>query len=396
MRLRLKVAAAGGGEWLEIEAASAEDAVRQVSRQGLRVLSVAGDAKASAPTTRLGQSRRFDLLLFTQELMALLDAGLNVVEAIETLQRKETVPTTSALLEAILVDLKEGQRLSDAFAAHPAIFPTVFVAGVLAAERNGTLAQALMRFSAYQLQMELIRKKVISASLYPAILLVVGLLVTLFLLGYVVPKFSAVLDSAGREPAFASRMMLMAGRFLHDWPGLIIGLAASLVGGIAAVVMNLRLRAAALARLARLPILAGIGRLFALARFYRTVSLLLESGIPLHKALEMARGLLSPELAVPLDRSIVSLRAGLPLSEALQGTPLLTPIAESLIRVGERSGKLAEMLERTARFLDEDLTRGIDTFARLFEPLLMAAIGVIIGVVVVLMYMPIFDLVGSL
>jgi len=394
MRLRLKVAGAGGGEWLEVEAANADDARRQVARQGLRVLAV--DAGTAAPAaSRPGRRGRFDLLLFTQELMALLDAGLNVVEAIETLRRKETAVAASELLEALLADLREGKRLSDAFAQHPVVFPSVFVASVLAAERNGTLAQALGRFSAYQLQMEKIRKKVVSASLYPAILLVVGLLVTLFLLGYVVPKFSTVLERAGREPALASRLMLAAGHFLHNWPGLVLGLAAALIGGVLAVVMNLRLRAAALARLARLPVLAGIGRLFALARFYRTVSLLLESGIPLPKALEMARALLPPELAAPLDRGIVSLRAGLPLSDALQGSALLTPIAESLMRVGERSGKLAEMLERTARFLDEELTRGIDTFARLFEPLLMAAIGIVIGVVVVLMYMPIFDLIGS-
>ncbi len=394
MRLRLKIAGAGKGQWLEMDAASADEARRQAARQGLRVLAVAGD---SAPAARLRPGRRqgFHLLLFTQELMALLDAGLNVVEAIETLSRKETVSANRAVLDRILVDLREGKRLSDAFAVHPAIFPKVFVAGVLAAELNGTLPQALGRFSAYELQMQLIRKKVISASLYPAILLGFGVMVTLFLLGYVVPKFSTVLSTSGREPALASRLMMEAGRFLHDWPGLVIGVAAALIGGALLVVINPRLRATALSRLARLPLLAGVARLFALARFYRTVSLLLESGIALPRALEMSRALLPPELAAALDRGIVSLRAGLPLSKALQGSALLTPIAESLMRVGERSGKLAEMLERSARFLDEELSRGIDTFARVFEPLLMGIIGIIIGVVVVLMYMPIFDLVGS-
>ena len=145
-----------------------------------------------------------------------------------------------------------------------------------------------------------------------------------------------------------------------------------------------------------LPWLAAKAKEFRLARFFRAVSLLLAAGISLPRALGMVSGLLSPSQQPGLARARLAVEQGQSLSEALMGAGLASPVAESLIKVGERSGQLADMLERTARFQDDDFARWVDWASRLLEPLLMALIGLVVGAVVVLMYMPIFDLAGSL
>ncbi len=394
MAIRLKVLAAGRQEWIEVDAASVDEGVRQAVRNGFRVVAIEGRGNAAAASAPA--SGRFPLLLFTQELLALLDAGLNVVEALETLRRKETSAATAAVLDGLLGSLREGKSLSDALGRYTGIFPQIYIAGVLASERTGTLTQTLTRFVSYQLQLDAVKKKVVSASIYPVLLTLIGTLVTLFLLGYVVPKFSMVLETAGRDTSAASRGLLELGALIGRHQGLVWGSVAAILAFAAAALVQAPVRRELLARIVALPVLRRFALTLSLARFYRTVALLLDAGIPLLRALEMASSLLIPSVADVLPPARERVRAGLPLSAALAGTPLLTPIAESLIKVGERSGKLAEMMERIARFLDEELARQVDWFTRLFEPILMAVIGLVIGMVVVLMYMPIFDLVGNL
>lgn len=391
MRVRLQVATHTAKEWLEVEADSTDEALRNALRNGWRVLAV--DVPRTGIRTRRG--KRFPLLIFSQELLALLDAGLNLVEAIATLHRKETDGTTRALLGAILERLHEGRAFSDTLAEHPSAFPQVLVAGVAASERTGNLNAVFARFISYQVQLEALRRKVASSTVYPALLLVVGGLVTLFLLGYVVPKFSVVLETSGREVAGGSRWLMVAGGFLHQHP-ILVGVAVlALISSIAMAALTDQGRARALSLATKLPAVARLVQAFSLTRFYRTVGTLLDSGIPLVKALTMARPTLPAAMQSVLLRAEERLRAGERLSTTLAGTPLLPPVAESLLQVGERSGNLAEMMERTARFLEDELARRMDLFSRTFEPVLMALIGLVIGAVVVLMYMPIFDLVGS-
>ena len=390
MAIRLKVLAAGRQEWIEVDAASVDEGVRQAVRNGFRVVAVEG--RGNAATASAPASGRFPLLLFTQELLALLDAGLNVVEALETLRRKETSAAPAAVLDGLLGSLREGKSLSDALGRYTDIFPQIYIAGVLASERTGTLTQTLTRFVSYQLQLDAVKKKVVSASIYPVLLTIIGALVTLFLLGYVVPKFSMVLESAGRDTSAASRGLLELGALIGRHQGLVWGsVAAALALAVAALVQAPVWREL-LARIVALPLLRRFALTLSLARFYRTVALLLDAGIPLLRALEMASSLLIPSVADLLPPARERVRAGLPLSAALAGTPLLTPIAESLIKVGERSGKLAEMMERIAAFHDEEMARWAEWATRLFGPLLMLLMGLMIGFIVVLMYLPIFQL----
>lgn len=395
-RLRLKVQGADGrAQVLDFIDTSEADAIRKAASRSLRVVAIESPTDVAA-AAGFGTNARFPLVLFNQELLALLDAGLNLTEALSTLHAKERQVAVRAVLADVLQALREGRNFSDVLAAAPQHFSDVYVATVRASERTGDLPQALARYIAYQLQFESIRKKLVSAAIYPVMLLAVGGLVTLFLLGYVVPRFSVVYESSGREMPWLSAALLTFGKLIYNhWQIALIGLLTAFAL-LAWGVSRERGRAWLLTQVLRLPWLASKASEFRLARFYRAVSLLLASGIALPRAIGMVTGLLGAHQQARLAQCRLAVEQGQSLSVALINAGLASPVAESLIKVGERSGQMAEMLERTARFADEDFARWVDWASRLLEPILMTVIGLVIGTVVVLMYIPIFELAGSL
>ncbi len=394
--IRLRLLGPDGGERIqEFSAVSADEAIRRVSSRGQIVLGIEPD-KRQAEAKVLGGRRNFPLLLFSQELLALLDAGLNLTEALATLHAKEQQPLAAEVLGQVLSALREGRNFSDVLTSLPKHFPEVYVATVRASERTGDLPRALARYIAYQLQFEAIRKKLISAAIYPVMLLGVGGFVMLFLLGYVVPRFSAVYQSSGREMPWLSSVMLMVGKLIYDnWVLALAAIFLSLVG-LGWFLAHPARRQRLLDAVLRLPWLAAKSEEFRLSRFYRAVSLLLSAGIALPRAMGMVSGLLSLAQQEKLRIARQAVEHGQSLSLALGSVHLASPVADSLIKVGERSGQLAEMLERAARFYDEDFARWVDWASKLLEPILMTIIGIVIGVVVVLMYLPIFELAGGL
>ncbi|SEN67168.1 general secretion pathway protein F [Duganella sp. CF517] len=402
MQFRLQVQGGPGGrQTIAIDAASEAEAVRQAARGGWRVLAI--DSTIGTNNAGAGERARsglrkqpFPLLQFSQELLALLEAGLNLSEATATLLNKETRAGARATLTAIQRSLQQGKSFSDTLADFPAVFPELYVATVRAAERSGNLPEALARFVGYQLQFDAIRKKLVSAAIYPAMLLVVGGLVTLFLLGYVVPKFSVVYEGSGRDIPWASRMLLGFGQALAAHPWLCAGALAAVCLAAVLGLTNAALRQRLVLALLRLPVLSAKAAEFRLARFYRALSLLLHAGIPLARALAMTNAMLLPSQQPQLVQTRRAVEQGLPFSTALEQNALATPVAQSLLKVGENTGRLGDMLERSAKFHDEEFARWVDWASRLLEPVLMTLIGVVIGGVVVLMYMPIFELAGSL
>ncbi|MEN9706021.1 MAG: hypothetical protein RLZZ393_1900 [Pseudomonadota bacterium] len=375
-----------------IEAADEGDARRQASASGLAPLSVARER-----TLAFGVARgRLDLVTFSQELVALVEAGLSLVESIETLAEKEANPVVRRSMEQILARLREGRTLGAALAEHPALFPPLYVSTVRASERTGALRESLLRFVAYQKQVDVLRKSLVNASIYPAVLCVAGLLVVGFLMGYVVPRFSALYEDMGSGLPFASRMLMRWGRFMDAHAmGMLVGVVA-LVAGAVYVFTRASFRAAIGARIARIPHLGERIRIYQLARLYRTIGMLQRGGTPMVTAMRMSDGLLGAELREPFERSIRWVREGRSVADAMEEAGLTTPVATRMLRVGERSGNMGEMMERIAAFYDEELARWVGFVTRLVEPLLMSVIGIAIGVIVVLMYFPIFELAGSI
>jgi general secretion pathway protein F len=393
MRYRVKALRPDTGVTaLTMEALDESEVAARLQREGAQVLSIVAERGNWLAARRA----RFPLLLFTQELIALLDAGLTLTEALETLAEKESRPESRQLIDRLLIAMREGRPFSAALTAQADAFPPLYAATVRAAESTGDLSPALARYVGYQNQIDTVKKKVLSASIYPMLLIAVGTLVIGFLLTYVVPRFASVYADSGRDLPWMSQMLLSWGEAVGAHGGWI---ALGVAGLIASLVLALAQPAtrAALTRLAwRMPAIGEHLRTFELARFYRSLGMLLVGGIPIVSALGMVSNLLSAHLRSGATTAIEAMRRGETISAAFAHGGLTTPVAARLLRVGEKSGRMGEMMERIAIFHDEEMARWVDWFTRLFEPLLMVFIGLTIGLIVVLLYMPIFELAGSI
>lgn len=277
-------------ETLRIDAADADGARREIEARRLTALSVEGTVR---PVRSRGQAR-FALLEFSQELIALLGAGLSLVEALEGLLEKDASPQGRAVLEGLLAKLREGERLSAALRTRADVFPPLFIGLVQAAEGTSDLPRSLARYVDYRTRLDAVRARVVSASIYPAVLLLVGGAVCLFLMGYVVPRFALVYQGSGRSLPWLSQLLLSWGQW--------VGAHAAAAGAIAAATLLLvgtALRFAwrsgrLLASLTRLPALGESVRIVELTRLYLTLGMLLEGGIPIVSALDMVADGSSP------------------------------------------------------------------------------------------------------
>lgn len=381
---------------LALDAVDSVAASRQAEAQGYRVLSARHAEGFGAP--RLFAGDGFSVPLFAQELLALLEAGLGLVETIALLAHKARQPEAQRILNEVQRRIGEGRTFSVALAEVPDAFPPLFVATVRASERSGHLADALRRYLAYHRQLHALRDKVLAASVYPLLLVGVGGLVVLFLLAYVVPRFSKIYEDVGRAHLpLLSRWLMHWGQLAGDH-ALALGLFAMLLaGGVAYLLSRPATRAAIERWLWTLPAVGEQLRIYQLASFTRTLAMLLRGGIPLVTALGMVDVLLrQPALQEGLMRARQAIGEGRAVSDSFAAQHLATEVGTRLLVVGERSGELGDALDRIAGFYDEEIARSVEWLSRLFEPALMIAIGLLIGGIVILMYMPIFELASSI
>jgi len=377
-------------ESVDCQALDAQSARAQAESRGYTVLEV------RARRSLVARSSRFPVQLFSQELLVLLAAGLTLVEALETLAQKEKRAEWRAVLAAVLGLLRQGHPLSAALEQAPAAFPPLYVATVRAAERTSDLVPALSRYVAYQTQLEAIRRRVANAAIYPALLIGVGGLVTLFLMLYVVPRFGKIYQERSTDLPLFSQLLIAWGQLVQGNAIVVLSVITAIVVAAILALRQPPVRAALGDALWRVPALGERLKVYQLARFYRTTGMLLKGGMPLVGALGMAAELLHPVLRERLVAASRAISEGHPVSESLDANGLATPVALRMLTVGDRSGSMGEMMERIAGFHDEELARWVDWFTRLFEPVLMALIGLVIGAIVILMYMPIFELAGNL
>jgi len=351
---------------LLVDARDEADARRQVEARGLYVSAIA----LQRATLRAGGKRGgLSLLLFSQELLALLTAGLGIVEGLEALLEKEASPVTRNVLERLLAGLREGQRFSAVLADQPELFPPLYVGIVRAAEGTSDLPRALARYIDYQQRIDLVRGKLVSAAIYPCILLLVGGGVSLFLIAYVVPRFAEVYQGAGRNLPWLSQQMLNWGQFAAQHTSLLLTVLALLLtaGGLA--VRRLIRSGGVMRLLTRLPGVGERAHIYELSRLYLTLGMLSEGGITIVHAIETVQAMVSPALRLHLQQARSAVEAGLPLSTAFEAHHLTTPISLRMLRVGERTGDMGPMLTQSAAFYDGEISRWIDrSIQRLISP----------------------------
>lgn len=375
----------------DIDTADPAEARRQAAAAGLTVLSV-HTGRAGLRRT----ARTLDALPFARDLCALLEAGLNLPEVLELLADRSMHQAQGREIDAIRQRLLEGQTLSAALAAVAGLVPPFLVASIRAAETSGQLPVALRRYIAYQSRIDDLRSRITQTLIYPAVVLAVGSLVVVFLMAYVVPRFAAVFAGLDVDLPAASRALLAAGRAI-DGHGWLLGVA--LIAGVAAAVAAAGSpggRGALLDLICRAPGVRPVVRTYRLSVFYRTLGMLLQGGMPLPAALDAAGDTLGAGGGDAARRAAVLLQTGAPLATALERSGLSSREGQRMVQVGERTGRLATMLDSVADFHDAELSQALERFGRLFEPLVMLGLGLLIGGVVILLYMPIFDLAGAL
>lgn len=395
--MQFEIKALRGNEGLitfAVDAGDARDAMHQAVANGYTVLGVR--QTSSWQVWRNSRKPTFPVVLFSQELLSLLDAGLALVEALETLAEKELRPDIRKALAQIISSLHEGHTLSFALEKSEANFPLLYVETVRASEKTGALAEVLLRYIAYQKKLDSVRNQLISSAIYPVLVTAVGGLVMLFLMMYVVPRFSLIYSGINTNLPVMSRLLMKWGQFLanYGWQA-ITALAVMAGAGLYALTRPAQKRWIK-QKLWRLPGIGAHLRVYQLTRFYRSLGMLLRGGMPVVPALQMVSGLLELSLREQLAEATEQVRRGRSISHAMEQCRLTTPVALSMIRVGERTGQMGEMMERIAAFHEEETARWLERFIKTFEPVLMTCVGLMIGVIVVLMYFPIFDLAGSI
>lgn len=333
----------------------------------------------------------FPRRLFCQELAVLLDAGIPLYESLQTLREKEESPGVAQTLATLTTALSQGKTLSQAMRMQPEAFSTLLIASIEASQRTGQTSQALRQHAAYLAWLTGLKDKLVSAAIYPAILIGASLLVITFLTVFVVPRFAEIYEGMGGELPWLSGLLLSTGKAVGEHPWLVLGGLVMAVMAAVSAWQSPPVRAAVTARLWATPVIGPRLRLIELASLYRTLGLLLQAGVAVVPALEASAELVGTALRPSLLLATRRVREGTRLSDGLHQHQLTTPVSLRMMRVGEQTGELGPMLERAATFYDEELARFTEWVGKVVSPVLMLVMGVLIGGIVVLMYLPIFQ-----
>ncbi len=395
----------------EMVVASDEAALRaELTKRGLHLFEARRRGlPASAGTrgigSRLGRRKSIatpEFLVWNQELAALLKAGLPLLQALDLMLERMKNPTFREVLGDIRDRVKSGEELSDAFAIHGDLFPRLYPSALKAGERSGELEQVIRRFVRYLKLVLEARKRVISALVYPVVLICLSVAMIAVMAIYVVPKFEVFFADMEVELPLITRVTLGLSHFLNERT-LFLWNWAWIALGLAALAISLRKYAATPAgrirvdgwRL-RIPLLGQVFHRFALSEFCRSLSTLLTGGIPLVPALEIATASVSnAAVRAKIEPRIQMVREGRPFHAALEESGVFTDMSIDMVKVGEATGALDEMLSSVSDFLDEQVEVRMQRLLSLVEPLMLVFMGLIIGLLLVSIYLPMFSSLGQ-
>ncbi|HEV3061763.1 MAG TPA: type II secretion system F family protein [Vicinamibacterales bacterium] len=377
----------------------AEDEARlrhELEDKGLYVLSLHAKGAIGGLSLRLPQRRAIntaEFLVFNQELATLLKAGMPLVQSLDLLKRRVTSPAFRAVLDDVHDKVRSGTALSDAFAAQGDLFPRVYTASLLAGERSGNLDAVLRRYVEYSKIIATVKRRTVSALVYPAILISLALALVTIIILKVVPAFSDFYSSFGAQLPLVTRIIVRVSDVIRNqFPYLVIGLAA-LVLGVAAAVRHRTQRARLDHLLLRLPMLGQVARKFATSQMARTLATLLGGGLPLVNALDIAaKSVGNRFMAAQLDIVSARVREGESFAAALDARRAFPEVAVKMAEVGESTGALQDMLNTVADFYDEEISTTMERFVTLIEPALLVIMGIVIAGLLLALYMPLFQL----
>jgi type IV pilus assembly protein PilC len=393
----LKYADARGEMHQQVAEAESERELRdRLTQQGFLIYSIKPRSEAAALRARGGKLNLEKFLIFNQQFVTLIRAGLPILKSLDLLAERLTDAKLSRHIKRVREEVRNGALLSDAF-ARQGIFPSIYVTSVLAGERSGSLSEVLERFITYQKLSLSVRKKLIVSMLYPAVLVFLAFGLVVFLVTYVVPNFAQLYSSMGSQLPTPTQILISIGTTARGY--VVLGFICLI---LALLLFRYWARTPsgkeALDRLLlKTPMAGEVWLKFQVAQFSRVLGTLLMGGIPLMAALDTAADSLGTRvLKKALDKSTKLVREGQALSQALRTTKLFPALSMDMIEVGESTGALPAMLSSVAEFYEDDVSTRVTAALSLIEPAILICMGCFVGFVLVSLYLPIFSLADSM
>ena len=404
MEYRCRLGTPGGDVIEGVYVADSEARLRrEFEEKGLYVLAIqqagrralAGVHLPAMPRRNKVSGREF--LVFNQELATLLKAGMPLVQSLDILRQRVTNPVFKGVIDDVYERVRSGSALSEAFEAHQGMFPGVYTASLLAGEKSGNLEQVLRRYVSYVKVVSSVKRKTISALVYPAILVLLSIVVVTVIVVKVVPEFGNFYNQFGKELPLSTRFIVGLSAFVTTYFLAILGALALAAFAIWGWLKQPGQRRRLDKALLKIPMVGPIAQKFSTSQGARTLATLLGGGIPLVNALEVtSRSLSNQHMAAQLTNAAQQVREGRSLAGTLQESGSFPDVAIKMVEVGEQTGALQEMLNSLADFYDEEIDTNLSRFVTIIEPALLVIMGIVIAGLLLSLYLPLFNLSSAL
>jgi len=375
-----------------VDAGNEQAAVAALLKRNLLVVSIQERLSKKGKTAG-GKVALQDLVVFTRQLATMIDAGLAMVQSLQALAEQSPNKVMKDVIRDVCARVESGDSFSEALQKHPKMFSKLYVAMVSAGEKGGLLAEILARLATYLENTARLRRKVKSAMMYPTVVTVVAILITMFLLVKVIPVFGEIYSGFGAKLPAPTQFMIGLSNLVKSYILLILILAGAGVYGWLHFIKTKSGRAFWDAYRIKMPIFGTVAHKICLARFTRTLASLIRSGVPILEVLNIVSQTVGN---VVMERAVRSATAdierGESMAAALSKHPVFPSMIIRMITAGEQTGKVDSMLERISDFLDDEIETILSGLTSMIEPILIVFLGVVIGSMVVCMFLPIFKL----
>lgn len=375
-----------------LDAPTEQAAIATLLNRNLLVVSIQERVGKKGKTSG-GKVALADLVIFTRQLATMIDAGLAMVQSLQALAEQTTNKVMRDVIKDICARVESGDSFSEALSKHPKAFSRLYVCMVAAGEKGGLLAEILARLAVYQENTARLRKKVKSAMMYPITVTIVAILITIFLLVKVVPVFGEIFSSFGATLPAPTQYLINLSNFVKKYILFILLTGGGSIYGWFYFIRTPVGREFWDRYRIRLPIFGQIAHKICLARFTRTLASLIRSGVPILEVLQIVSQTVGN---VVMEKAIKTaagdIERGESISNALGKHPVFPTMIIRMITAGEQTGKIDNMLERIADFLDEEIETTLSGLTALIEPILIVFLGVVVGGMVICMFLPIFKM----
>jgi len=376
------------------DAKSRENLIELLRKEDFTIISIEEDANVQQKSVAAAKKVKLeDLVIFSRQLATMVEAGIPLVNVLDILGQQVENKAFGETVKKLKDDVETGSSFSQALAKHPRIFSALYINMVRAGESSGMLDEILNRVAVYLEKTATLQRKVKSAMVYPIAVITISIAITIFLLVKVVPTFKGIFDMLGGSLPLPTQILLGVSDFLRKW------FVYGLVGVIVAVIAIMRGSKTEGGKLAldtivlKLPVFGNIIKKVSVAKFSRTFSTLVKSGVPILSSLDIVAKTSGNKIVEKaVNNAKKAVQEGKNLAEPLSKTPVFPPMVVRMISVGEQAGELEKMLSKIADFYDEQVDAAVDGLTSLIEPMIILFLGVIVGGIVLAIFMPIFKI----